>query len=405
LQPIALILTEALRLLIELRDRFGAPSPRLPPARHLPGHRGRGRAIMRRALAAGSAGALSLLAGPVAAGEAAAPAPAPAVRDWQFSIAPYLWVIDVVADYSFREFSGHAEPHVKDLLSNLELGAMGTFEVFHAPSRLFLNVDAFWLRVSSESDAGPFDVGAGPFTFQSPGLQRQVGPVTIQTRQGPLTLGPFDVDTGPVRVDVPRVEFAVGPFDIEQTGTQSAVRASLGWRALDVPLASAFGQEPGEDDPRRLRGDVYVGARTWYLKAEIEVDYPPIEVPGLTIRPSLPAYPRLMLGDVTVSGVTFGGNEVRGSESTWWVDPLVGIRLGADLCGSLGLVLNGNVGGFGIGSASQWSWEALAFLTWRLGEHWTAAAGYRGLAIDRRNGDIEGDLIMHGPALGIIYSF
>jgi hypothetical protein len=367
--------------------------------------------IAGSALAAICAGALVLTPrAPARADGTAAPpagevaAATPATSDWEVSLAPYLWVTDVVVDYSFRDFSGHAEPHVKDLVSALELGAMGTFEVYHAPSRLFFNLDAFWLRISAESETGPFRVGAGPFTFQSPGLQKQAGPFTIPTRNGPLVLGPFDIDTGPLRVDVPRVEFLVGPYEVEQTMTQSAVRASVGYRLLDLSLAELCGHEP-KDDPRRLRGDVYAGGRYWYVKTQVEVSYPPVEIPGFTIRPELVAYPRLELGDVTISGVTYGGRDIDEDASNWWIDPIVGVRLGADLTDRLGVLLNGNVGGFGVGSASQWSWEALAILTWRLGEHWTAAAGYRGLAADRRNGELKIDVIMHGPILGMIYRF
>ena len=338
-----------------------------------------------------------------AANTAAAPS-AQASHDWEVSIAPYLWLSDVVADVSFRDFSAHVDPHLKDLISALDFGFMGTFEVYHAPSRFFFNVDAFWMRLSSETESGPFHLGAGPFTFQSPGLQKQVGPFIIDTPRGPLTLGPFDVDTGAIRLDVPRVEFPVGPFEVEQTMTQSAVRASFGYRLLDHPLAGLLGRE-AKDDPRRIRADLYAGGRYWYVKARTEVEYPPIEVPGLTIDPSLVAHPRLELPDLTVPGITFGGADVDGEQSNWWIDPIIGARVGADLCGRLGALLNGNVGGFGIGSASRFSWEALGLLTWRLGEHWTAAAGYRALGVDRRNGDLEIDLIMHGPVLGIIYRF
>jgi hypothetical protein len=182
------------------------------------------------------------------------------------------------------------------------------------------------------------------------------------------------------------------------------VRASVGYRLLDLSLAELCGHEP-KDDPRRLRGDVYAGGRYWYIKTQVELEYPPIEIPGFTIRPELVAYPRLELSDVTIPGVTFGGRDIDEDASNWWIDPIVGVRLGANLTERLGVVLNGNVGGFGVGSASQWSWEALAVLTWRLGEHWTAAAGYRGLGVDRRNGELRIDVIMHGPILGMIYRF
>jgi len=354
---------------------------------------------------------LFLAAAPVAgAGSSTQPAAdatasrAPERSPWELSLAPYLWVSDAVADVELGGFSARAEPHLKDLLSAVELGAMGTFEVYHAPSRVFFNVDAFWLRLSTETDAGPFQVGAGPFRFQTPGLQRDVGPFTIDTPRGPFVLGPFDVDTGPVDATVPRVEFPVGPFEVEQTLTQSAVRASVGYRLLDHAVASLLGRDP-EDDTRGLRGDLYAGARYWYVKAQIEVQYPPIEIPGFSISPSLVAHPRLELPDVTIPGVTFGGGNIEESESNWWVDPIVGARWGADLSDRLAVVLNGNVGGFGIGSSSQWTWEALAFVTWRLGEGWAAAAGYRGLGVDRRNGGLEIDAILHGPVLGIIYRF
>lgn len=361
--------------------------------------------MMRCARSLGGLALLLLLAaGPARAGAAGAEPQVATPPDWQFTVAPYLWVSDVVAGVSFRDFSARIDPHVKDLLSDVELGAMGTFEVFHAPSRLFFNVDAFWLRLSTEVDAGPFRVGAGPFSFEAPGLHKQVGPFAIRTPQGPLVLGPFDVDTGPIGLDVPRVEFLVGPFEIQQTITQSAVRAAIGYRLLDLSVPELLGREP-KDDPRRLLADVYAGGRYWYVKAQTEVEYPPIRIPGFTISPSLVAYPKLHLPDATIPGITFGGRDIDEDVSNWWIDPIVGIRLGGDLCGPLGLVLNGNVGGFGVGSASQWSWEAIALLTWRLGEHWSAAAGYRGLGVDRRNGELEIDAIMHGPILGIVYRF
>jgi hypothetical protein len=295
--------------------------------------------------------ACALLLPPAAgAGEAAAPPRDPAAatrdpvqtaKDWQVLVASYLWVTDLVADVSARDFSVHAEPYLWDIVQSIDLGVMGSFEVFHAPTRLFFDVDAFWARLSEETDAGPFEAGFGPLTFERPGLQRQVGPITVPTRVGPITVGPFDVDTGPVRVDIPRVEFALGPYDVESTTTESAVRASIGYRLLDLPLTRLLGGEAKDDDPRRFRADVFAGARYWYVKLELEIDSPPVMIPGFTISPSLVAHPRLMLPQATVSGITFGGKDVQRSQSTWWVDPIVGVRLGADLCDRLGVLVGG----------------------------------------------------------------
>lgn len=85
--------------------------------------------------------------------------------------------------------------------------------------------------------------------------------------------------------------------------------------------------------------------------------------------------------------------------------PLVGVRLGADVSEKLSLVLAGDVGGFGIGTASKFSWETLFFARYRLGEHWGLAAGYRALGYEHESGDLTLDLIQHGPVLGAFYSF
>jgi hypothetical protein len=64
-----------------------------------------------------------------------------------------------------------------------------------------------------------------------------------------------------------------------------------------------------------------------------------------------------------------------------------------------------DIGGFDIGSASKLSWEVLAYLDWRFGETTSLALGYRALGLDRRKGDAQADLIMHGPLLGLIFRF
>jgi hypothetical protein len=104
-------------------------------------------------------------------------------------------------------------------------------------------------------------------------------------------------------------------------------------------------------------------------------------------------------------GTSFGGTDVDETASSWWIDPLVGMRVSADLTERVGIVVAGNVGGFDIGSASQFSWEALAFLDWRFGESTSFLLGYRGLGIDRQKGKAQADIIMHGPLLGLLFRF
>ena len=72
--------------------------------------------------------------------------------------------------------------------------------------------------------------------------------------------------------------------------------------------------------------------------------------------------------------------------SSWWIDPVVGLRVGGDLTENLSLTVTGNVGGFDIGSASKFSWEVVALLGYRLGEHgaWTTKPAIAGSASNGR---------------------
>jgi hypothetical protein len=83
----------------------------------------------------------------------------------------------------------------------------------------------------------------------------------------------------------------------------------------------------------------------------------------------------------------------------------VGARVGVDVCATLSFALSGNIGGFGIGSASDISWETTIAGRYFLGEHWSLVAGYHALGFDRETASVGLDLIFHGPVMGVIYRF
>ena len=91
------------------------------------------------------------------------------------------------------------------------------------------------------------------------------------------------------------------------------------------------------------------------------------------------------------------------------IDPFVGLRVGWDISYRWGIGFRGDVGGFGIGDATELSWQASAELGFRLSRHWALFAGYRMLSYDTiagegtdRNGT---DLRQEGPIIGGGYSF
>jgi hypothetical protein len=99
------------------------------------------------------------------------------------------------------------------------------------------------------------------------------------------------------------------------------------------------------------------------------------------------------------------GPNVEGDKD--WFDLFIGARLRADVSTKLDLMLRTDVGGFGMGSDFTWTVSGL------LGYHFNPAIaawfGYKaqGVDYDEGTGDKQFmyDVIMHGPILGIGFSF
>jgi hypothetical protein len=382
----------------------------------------------RRSLATGAARVALALASSfgLAAATAAAEEPpqnepsapaAPDPGDWRFSLALYGWLTDMTGDVSARDTTVDVDPQLKNILKDLEGALMGTVEAEYR-GRWIVNLDLVGAQLSDHMDRGPFEVSFGPRSFTRE-IRSADFTFPVETRLGTLDV-PIRVDPGTLRVDVPGVETAIGPFDVDVKSLMITARLLAGYRVFDVPALELFGGEPS-DDSRRVRVDVLAGLRYWYLKTEVDIDSPPIEVPefqvtssvsggsvrvgGGRIPPQTVALPTVRLPGLEFGGTTFGGTDIDQTSSSWWVDPLIGLRVGADLSERVAVVVAGNIGGFDIGSASKFTWEALAYLDWRFGETTSLVLGYRALGLDRRKGSAQADITMHGPLLGFVFRF
>jgi hypothetical protein len=140
------------------------------------------------------------------------------------------------------------------------------------------------------------------------------------------------------------------------------------WEVLSLPLF-------GPDDERRVALDVGPEARVWWIDTHVHAKLEP--------------------------GVPAGPFSRRLDESTDWVDFVAAARVRAQLAERVGLVIAGDYGGFDIGSSSHRTWSLQGFASYRLGEHWDLAAGWRTLEIERKAADLE----ISGPLLGAIYRF
>lgn len=123
--------------------------------------------------------------------------------------------------------------------------------------------------------------------------------------------------------------------------------------------------------------DVLGGGRYWNVKSELTLSHPDL-------------------------------NTSRSASSTKeWVDPFVGARVGIDLGRNFLLALRGDIGGFGVGT--DFTWNASVVLGYQITRLLSAWIGYRalGLNADTGSGDdkIEYDIVMHGPMIGMGFSF
>jgi hypothetical protein len=96
-------------------------------------------------------------------------------------------------------------------------------------------------------------------------------------------------------------------------------------------------------------------------------------------------------------------------EKQSWVDPLVGMRWFWHFADQWKLIVNGDVGGFGIGS--NFSFQAGALVDWQPFKHVSFLAGYRVLYQDYDDGtsgtpgyfDIKATY--HGPLIGVSFNW
>jgi opacity protein-like surface antigen len=92
-----------------------------------------------------------------------------------------------------------------------------------------------------------------------------------------------------------------------------------------------------------------------------------------------------------------------------WVDPIVGGRIQIDINEKLAFKARGDVGGFGIGSASDFAWNVLAGFGYRLSNRTTLWLGYRIIDVDYDDGSgpdlFEYDVNIRGPMAGVEFRF
>ena len=156
------------------------------------------------------------------------------------------------------------------------------------------------------------------------------------------------------------------PFDL--TIEQAMVDVAGGWRF--------FKHSPSDDNPgSRIWADLIGGVRWQYLKEEIDLS----------------------------GGPTLGGSED-------WFEPLIGARFVWQLNDEWAFMVRGDASGFGVGNASDLTWNLMGGAAWSISDRFTLQFAYKFQSIDYDN-DARGpdqigiDMDLHGPYVGFSFSF
>lgn len=125
--------------------------------------------------------------------------------------------------------------------------------------------------------------------------------------------------------------------------------------------------------------DAYGGARIWDIDTDIDVRAGPL------------------------SGEFEGGDT--------WVDPVLGLRVQQRIASSWRLQVQSDIGGFGVGGSSDFSWNVMGGLAYDGWESTSVFLLYRALSVDFDSGTpgtasfFEYDAITHGPLIGVAVRF
>ena len=86
-----------------------------------------------------------------------------------------------------------------------------------------------------------------------------------------------------------------------------------------------------------------------------------------------------------------------------WIDPIIGLRGHYDLTPDFFVDGLAEIGGFGVGSDFQW--ELVGRVGYRITESISASVGYRHLALDFKDGKLVVDAAMTGPMVAFDFTF
>ena len=240
-----------------------------------------------------------------------------------FDVGLYLWGASVATKIESEQFDASSHISFSDVLDNLNVAAMARARANFGKASVVY--DGEYLDLETDREQKTVNVGPGPGIDLTGSAKAKLEAYLLELNTGYEV---FNVD---------------GPFS------------------------------KGPSDDRGTRGELYVGARYYSMKPQIELEGP------------------------------FGRRDL----GNWitWVDGLVGARVFIDLSKTVVLGAQGDVGGFNIGNSSNLAWSQITSLSWNCSDSVTLALGYKFLNFRKEDGDNTTKIEIRGPFLASFYRF
>ena len=253
----------------------------------------------------------------------------------------------------------------------------------------FLLISTFAYDLNEALGSDEWEIQVTPY-FWAPAVDADT---TVSGQTAPLDLSFSDI---------------LDNFDVfGLSGRVEAWRGKLGFifDGMYVDLDGDFSlQTPGPSTPK-------VGVDIKQTMVDLAVSYRFVETPQVWFEPIVGVRYTELTQEITLSeiyapvgpvGTILGGTED-------WLEPFIGARAVFHLTEKWQILLRGDVGGFGIGDASDLTWNFLAGLGFRPWQRVSFKLGYRVYSLDYETGsgsDKFGfDGTLDGPQIGVTIHF
>ena len=290
----------------------------------------------------------------------------PQEKDWEIDVSVYGWLASLHTKVEVGDVQTDIDESVRDILGDLGWAVMGGVEGRYR--RALFAVDVMGMQIATDATGDP------------------------RTRDFTLPGGADGT-------------LAIGGYDVHTRLTEWMLDVKPGFRVLSIPVTDLTGGTAQPEDRRRLDVDAFLGFRYWNItdKTGVQIDPASLTVGGEPV--DLPGrLPGIDHGGVHLPGDLLRNGTDKANQATYdWVDPLLGARVAVDVTKRWSVFARGDVGGFGIGNASDLTWQGMLGSQFRVADHASLTAGYRALGIER-DGPVK-NTILYGPQIGVLLDF